>query len=46
MELNGINPYTVKLKTPSQVLKEEPDRILGIESFIEVEKKGSYIVED
>lgn len=46
MELNGINPYTVKLKTPNQVLKEEPDRILGIESFIEVEKKGSYIVED
>ena len=46
MELNGINPYTVKLKTPSQVIKEDKDRILGIESFIEVEKKGSYIVED
>ena len=46
MELNGINPYTVKLKTPSQVIKETKDKILGIESFIDVEKKGSYIVED
>lgn len=46
MEMNGINPYTVKLKTPSQVIKETKDTILGIESFIEVEKKGSYIVED
>lgn len=46
MELNGINPYTVKLKTPSQVLKEDENKILGIESFIDVEKKGSYIVED
>lgn len=46
MELNGINPYTVKLKTPTQVLKEDKDKILGIESFIDIEKKGSYIVED
>lgn len=46
MELNGINPYTVKLKTPTQVLKENKDKILGIESFIDIEKKGSYIVED
>ena len=46
MELNGINPYTVKLKTPSQVIKETKDKILGIESFIDIEKKGSYIVED
>lgn len=46
MQINGINPYTVKLKTPAQVLKEDKDKILGIESFIEIEKKGSYIVED
>ena len=46
MELNGINPYTVKIKTPSQCIKESKDKILGIESFIDIEKKGSYIVED
>ena len=44
MELNGINPYNVKLKTPTQVMKEK--EILGIESLIKTEKKGSYIVED